>query len=129
MDQRIEQAQQLYWEIGRLREDGARRLAIPKLVRMAEIHEDRAMELLRSRNPDGWPDFYAAITAWGESGHKSHADRLIVEGSNLAAMFPDGRQNIEQQLRELDAWLDSLRVVPTLGEFAQPLPTIPAEAA
>lgn len=129
MDKRIEHAQQLFWEIGRLRDVGSHGVAVRKLVQMARIHEELALELLQSREPDGWTDLYAAITAWGEAGHKSDAQRLIFEGRRLSASLADGGENIERQLDELGGWLASLRVVPSLGDFARSLPPIPAEAA
>jgi hypothetical protein len=129
MDQRIDQAQKLFWEVSRLRESGLHRLAVRKLVQMAAVHEARAMELLRTAQADGWADLYAAVTAWGDAGHRNEANALIEQGRELLTLFPDGTQNIEQQLNELGAWLESLRVVPSLGDFARPLPAIPVEAA
>jgi hypothetical protein len=129
MDHRVNQAQQLFWEIGRLHEQGLHRLAVRKLAQMAKIHEERALQLLQDREPDGWADLYAAITAWGEAGHKSDAHRLIVQGQALSALFSEGRVNIERQLIELEEWLELLRVVPSLSDFARALPAIPVEAA
>ncbi len=129
MDLEINHAQQLFWEISRLRDQGIHRLAARKLGEMAQIHEERALRLLQDREPDGWPDLYAAITAWGEAGRKSDAHRLIAEGRRLCASFPNGQENINCQLNELDDWLDSVRVVPSLSDFARPLPAIAVEAA
>ena len=130
MDQRIEDAQKLFWEISRLlRENGSRRIVTRKFIEMARIHEDRAGDLLQRCDPDGWPDAYAAITAWGKAGNKSDAFRLIAEGRELSALFPYGKEDIESQLAELETWLVSLQVMPSLGDFARPIPPVPAAAA
>jgi hypothetical protein len=91
---------------------------------MAGLHRDRALELLRSGDADGWPDLYAAITAWGEGGARSEANQLLHLGRQLARSFPAGEPNILKQLEELEVWLDSLHVVPSLGEFAIALPPV-----
>ncbi len=109
MDQRIEQAQRLFWEIERLREQGACRMVNRKLIEMAKLHEERARELLSQRNPDGWIDWYAAVTARAEAGGLREAFGLIQEGRGLSTLFPNGQENIEGQLKELDAWIDTLQ--------------------
>ena len=131
MDQRVEQAQRLFWEIERLRQQGACRLITRKLLEMARLHESRARELLAQHDPDGWIDWYAAITARAESGCLVEASGFVREGRALAAFFPEGRANIEGQLDDLETWVRSLqvRVVPALGEYARQLPALPAEAA
>jgi len=129
VDPRVKLAQQLYWEISRLRDQGLLRLAVRKLGEMARVHQELAVQLLHDGEPDGWPDLYAAVTAWSEAGRKSDAHRLIVEGRRLLSEFPNGRENIESQLKELEEWVESLDVVPSLSDFARPLPAIPAGAA
>jgi hypothetical protein len=124
MDPRVEKAQQLFWEISVLRQQGAQRATLQKLTRMSRLHEERALELLSSSNADGWTDLYAAITAWGEAGARSEADRLLHKGREMAAWFRPGQENIEKELDQLEAWLDSLRVVPSLWEFDQSLPPL-----
>jgi hypothetical protein len=94
---------------------------------MAQIHEELARRLLHDREADGWPDLYAAVTAWGEAGCKRDAYRLIVEGRRLSALFPDGSENIQRQLDELEDWVQSLDVVPSLGDFARELPAVTLE--
>lgn len=129
MDPRVKQAQHLFWEIDRLREQGSYRIAERKLAQMARIHEDLAVQLLNDREPDGWADLYAAITAWGEAGRKGDAHRLIMEGRRRSILFPDGSENINRQLNELEDWVGSLDVVPSLSDLARPLPAIPVDAA
>jgi len=129
MDPRIEEAQRLYWEIEQLRQRDAKRAIPPKLHQMARLHEERADELLRARDPDGWIDLYAAITAWGEAGSSGDAKRLIQIGLGFAASFPDGRNNVEQQLEELKNWLPSIKVLPSLRDFDRKLPPTPDVAA
>ena len=124
MDQRIEHAQTLLWEITRLREYGLHRATLHKLIEMARIHEQRAIDLLDGRDADGWADLYAAITAWGEAGCQGDAQRLIVAGRRRSADFSSGRENIDRQLDELADWLDALHVIPFLGDFARSLPPI-----
>lgn len=131
MDPRIEETQRLFWEVKYLRGRGACRLVTRKLIDMAHLYEARGRELLTRRDPDGWTDWYAAITAWAEAGSMHEAERLVERGRIFATCFDDGRENIERQLEELDAWLRSLlvKVVPALADFARPLPTFPVEAA
>ncbi len=129
MDERVERAQRLFWEISRLREAGATRLAAHKLAEMAQLHEDRAIELLEASRPDGWVDIYSAITAYGDSGRRQDAERLIKRGRTLADLFASGKENVVSQLNELAAWLDTLHVVPSLGDFARALPRYPTRLA
>lgn len=129
MDPREEQAQQLFWEIEMLRREGAERAAVPRLRKMAVLHQERAWELLSKGDPNGWIDLYAAITAWGEAGMKSEASHLITQGRQAVNMLPEGRINLEEQLNELQTWLDALLVVPSLTDFDRPLPPIPEFAA
>lgn len=129
MDSKVKQAQQLYWEISRLRDQRSYRLAERKLCQMAQIHADLAGQLLRGREPDGWADLYAAITAWGEAGRKGEAHRLIAEGRRLSDLFRDGSENIKRELNELEDWVESLHVLPSLSDFARPLPARPLEVA
>jgi hypothetical protein len=131
MDPRVEQTQRLFWEIEHLRPQGACRLVTRKLIAMAHLHEERGRELLTHRDPDGWTDWYAAITAWAKAGSMDEARRLVREGCRLAGLFADGQDNVLRQLEELDAWIDSrvAKVVPALMDFARSLPTFPVEAA
>jgi hypothetical protein len=117
MDLRVKEAQRLYWEIEQLRQHGAKRAALPKLHQIARLHEERAIELLCARDPDGWIDLYSAISAWGEAGAHSDAVGLIHRGFKFAALFPSGQKNIEQQLQELRSWLTSIKVLPSLRDF------------
>ena len=129
MDPREEQAQRLFWEIELLRSQNAERAVLPRLRKMAELHQERAWELLSARDPDGWTDLYAAITAWGEAGLTSKATQLISQGRQVVDQYPDGQKNLNKQLDELRAWLDALPVVPSLSDFDRPLPRIPEFAA
>jgi hypothetical protein len=129
MDIRGEQAQRLFWEISELRRMGQDRAAIPKLRRMAHLHEQIGLDMLMAQKADGWIDFYAAITAWAQAGDSRHSSSLIVKGKKLASSFPDGLENICAQLDDLVKWMASLRTIPALGDFARPLPSRPMEAA
>jgi len=125
MDSRVQEAQRLKWEIDLLHQQGADRTALPLRRKMAELHEDRAKELLSARDPDGWIDLYAAITAWGKAGMKGDAYRLITQGRQTISSFTEGRKNLEEALGELQDWLDALPVVPSLRDFDRPLPHVP----
>jgi len=108
MDRCVEQAQRLFWEIKNLREQGACRLVTRKLVEMAHLHENRARELLARQDPYGWTDLYAAITAWAEAGCINEAFKLVREGRDLSSSLPEGNENVDRQLAELDHWIASL---------------------
>ena len=129
MDPRIEQAQQLYWEITRLREFGAHRKTLSKLIEMAQVHEERALELLAAGDPEGWVDLFAAITAWAKAGCREDADRLLAEGRSTASQFGSGEASIHEQLDELEEWADELTVVPSLRDYDRRLPNLRLEAA
>ncbi|MCY2994993.1 MAG: hypothetical protein NTY19_45095 [Planctomycetota bacterium] len=104
MDPRIEQAQQLYWEITRLTDLGAHRKKRSKLIEMAQVHEDRAVELLANDDPEGWVDLFAGITAWAKAGCREDASRLIAAGRSTASQFGSGEGTIHGQLAELQEW-------------------------
>ena len=131
MDPRVDEAQRLFWEIEYLREQGACRLVTRKLIDMAHLHEARGQELLTRCDFDGWTDWFAAITAWAEAGSTHEAERLLERGRRFAKALEDGKEIVERQLDELEAWIGSLvvKVVPALGDFARSLPAFPAEAA
>ncbi|AGP41264.1 hypothetical protein [Sorangium cellulosum] len=128
-DLRVKEAQQLFWQIETLRS-----LQVPQktiaahLSRMARLHEERAKELLSRRDVDGWPDLFAAITAWGEAGSEPSARHLIRFGEHAAASF-DGREHLLSELEHLEDWLKGLQVVPALEDFARRLPRFDREAA
>jgi hypothetical protein len=131
-DPRVERTQRLFWEICQQREfSGGCRMVTRKLNEMAHLHEARGRELLSQGEPDGWIDWYAAITAWAEAGGFKKAELLIQDGRHLAASFADGQENILQQLNELESWMNSLhtKTIPALMDFARQLPTYPVEAA
>jgi len=129
MDPRIERAQQLYWEITRLREFGAHRKTRSKLIEMAQVHEERALELLAEGNPEGWVDLFAAITAWAKAGCREDLSRLLEEGRSTASQFGSGEATIHEQLDELEDWADGQTVVPSLRDYDRRLPSLQLEAA
>ena len=129
MDPRIERAQQLYWEITRLREFGAHRKTRSKLIEMAQVHEERALELLAEGNPEGWADLFAAITAWAKAGCREDVSRLLAEGRSTASQFGSGEATIHEQLDELEEWADELTIVPSLRDYDRRLPSLRLEAA
>src|SRR5205807_5232997 len=95
-------------EILQLRERGCPDAARSKLVEMARLHEERAREQLSAAQLDGWIDLFAAITAWGEADCPSEAERLVRDGRQFAAAVGGGRQNIEAELDQHEAWLNGL---------------------
>lgn len=115
MDPRVSKTQQLFWETSALKKKGEFSAARPNFAEMATLHQERGEELLRGGNPDGWIDFYAAVTAWGEAGESTRAKDLIRQGELLAASFPEGKENIRTELAHLDTWLASLPI-PLNGE-------------
>ena len=114
MDPRVERAQQLFWEVEAQRQTGVYPAALPQLLEMAQLHEQRARELLQAGDTDGWTDLYAAVTAWGEARRRSEADRLLVAGRRFAASLACGRADVEQELHHLEALLDSLPAAPPI---------------
>jgi hypothetical protein len=129
MDPRIERAQQLYWEITRLTDLGAHRKRHSKLIEMAQVHEERALELLEEGDPDGWVDLFAAVTAWAKAGCREDANRLVSAGRSTASQFGSGEATIHDQLDELEEWADELTTVPSLRDYDRPLPNLRLEAA
>jgi hypothetical protein len=130
-DNRVVEAQALFFVIDDLRLRGAESAAVPLLRRMARLHEDRARELLgqSKRDPDGWPELYAAITAAAEAGNKNWALDMIQYGRDVARNVQLGGDEIAAELERLKAWLETLHVVPSLGELDRPIPPIPAGIA
>ena len=131
MDPRIERAQQLYWEITRLTDLGAHRKRRSKLIEMAQVHEERALELLKEGDPDGWVDLFAAITAWAKAGCREDVRRLVAAGRTAASQFGSGDAKIREQLDELEEWADDLTmtIVPSLRDYDRRLPSLRWEAA
>ena len=108
-----------------LRQQNAEIMALPRLRKMARLHEERAWELLSAGDPDGWIDLLAAVTAWGSAGMKLEAGQLIANGRQLVDAFPDGKSNLERQLDDINAWLDGLASAPAPVDFESPLPRHP----
>jgi hypothetical protein len=128
-DQRVKEAQQLFWRIETLRSLQVPHRAIAAhLNQMARLHEERAKELLSRQDVDGWTDLFAAITAWGEAGSEPSARTLLRFGERMAANF-DGRDLLLSELERLESWLKGLHVVPALEDFARRLPRFDREAA
>ena len=98
MDPRIERAQQLYWEITRLTDLGAYRMRRSKLIEMAQMHEERALELLEEGDPDGWVDLFAAITAWAKAGCREDVGRLVAAGRSAASQSGSGEATIHRAI-------------------------------
>lgn len=125
-DARVDRAQALHWEIEALKRLGAYRAALNVRRReAASLLEERAHELLKRREALGWTDLFAAVTYLGEAGERPQADRLLEQAEQYLQGFPDGADNLRQQLGELRTWLQGLRVVPSLDAFARPLPPLP----
>jgi len=105
VDPRVEQAQTLFWDIEALRRDGRIEEASPKLLAMALLHEQRSIELLEARDPNGWVDLFAAITAYADAGQIDRAARLVRQGHSLLEGFKGGRSAVLGELKEMEAWL------------------------
>ena len=71
-----------------------------KLTQMAQLPQERALDLLRQGDADGWTDLEAAVTAWGEAGAKTEAEHVLDVGRQFAAALAHGRANVEGQLNE-----------------------------
>src|SRR5688572_9508088 len=107
MDSRLVQAQQLFWEVEDLRRQQPGQPPVAQLTRMAQLHQERALELLNKGNADGWTDFWAAVTAWGEARAQKEAEHLLAAGRQFAAGLRQGRESVDVQLNELEQWLFS----------------------
>jgi hypothetical protein len=114
MDPRVERAQQLFWEVEALRKNGVCPAALPQLLEMARLHEERARELLQVGDVDGWTDLFAAITAWGEARQRGETERLLAVGRGFAAALGSGKAKVEEELCQLEAWLDLLPFAPPI---------------
>jgi hypothetical protein len=89
---------------------------------MAQLHEERARELLGRSDPDGWTDLYAAISARAEAGSRLEAYKLICYGRERADALPRGRENVLEELDRVETWVSELKVLPSLRDFARLLP-------
>jgi hypothetical protein len=126
MDPRARRAQQLYWEVEELRRHNAAAAALAKTMEMARLHEALSIELLEQRNPDGWPDLFAAVTAWADAGRKGTALGLIRRGQRWTEGLVEGRDNVLAELESLRRWVNALVVVPSLLDLGQQVPLDPA---
>jgi hypothetical protein len=121
-DERIKEAQQLFWQIETLRSlkvpDDAS-VIVTKLHRMASLHEVIAKERLDRKQTNGWIDLFAAITAWGEAGEKANARRLLRFGEQVAQQYEEGRESLLAELAELESWLLGLRQKRRLPSLAR----------
>lgn len=120
MDPRVERTQQLYWEVESLRKQGVYPVAVPQLLEMARLHEERARELLQAGDPDGWTDLFAAVTALGEARQRSEANRLLAAGREFAARLGSMQAGIEEELRQLQIWLGWSAAPPTSPKDGTP---------
>ena len=108
MKAKATQAQELLWEIWALRESGDTQGAALKSRKMARLHEELAKDALEAQSPHGWPDLFAAITAWGKAGtvaDRMHAASLLDYGYILAQVMGGDRTAVRAQLKELLEWL------------------------
>lgn len=122
IDARIQEAQQLFWQVETLRSlEVSPKAIISKLDRMAQLHEELARDLLGRAVSAGWIDLFASVTAWGEAGKEQRARRLLGFGKQAAQAF-EGQETLLEELGRLESWLSGLRVVPALEDFARPLP-------
>jgi hypothetical protein len=124
-DERLEETQRLHWEIQSLRAVGLgmSRAARSKYRDMARLRDALARDLFAAGNADGWIDLLAAITAWGNAGDRRKAVSLLDEARELASERPF-IDKMDRQLDELGQWLQSQPDVPSLADFAQPLPPL-----
>src|SRR5262249_5141422 len=118
-DERVTEAQQLFWQIETLRTLGVPPndvVVIAKLHQMARLHEERAKDLLGRQDADGWTDLFAAITALGEAGEEAEARALLRFGMQAAQHEDDdGREAILSELGDLESWLNKIRSMPASG--------------
>lgn len=129
-DLRVTRAQAIHWEIEALRQLGGHRSVLnTKRREAARLLEERARELLAQRDALGWTDLLAAVTYWGEAGERQRAQDLLDLGASCVRDYPEGAENLREELRSMREWLDALRVVPSLGAFARPLPDLSRRAA
>ena len=123
LDARATRAQQLHWEVEKLRSQGLDGAVVGKLLELAHLYEERARELLAARDTDGWIDLYAAITVRAEAGSRLEAYRLIRFGRDSASQLSSGRENVIEELGRLEEWVTGLKVVPSLSDFAREVPS------
>ena len=90
--------------------------ALPQLLEMARLHEERACELLQAGDPDGWTDLFAAVTAWPSvmAGGGSTPDPWTVRSSPLRVR---NRRPLE---RNYVGWRRGSTVPPSVPTAAVP---------
>jgi hypothetical protein len=122
-------AQRLHWDIETLERQGITGSSVrSKHHELAEIYRQRAEDLIPRRDSDAWPDVFAAITHYGEAGGFREARRLIEWALAQCSEFSDG-PSMCAELEQLEQWLETLKVPPSLADFARPVPPVPRLAA
>lgn len=128
-DEREIQAQRLHWEIESLERQGisGRPLRARHRV-LAGIYRARSEDLIPQGELHAWPDVFAAITHFGEAGDFREARRMIEWARERCLELPV-HDALMSELLELEAWLGSLKVPPSLSGLARVLPPPPELAA
>lgn len=129
MDDLEDRAQRLHWDIELLERQGITGSSVrSKHYELAEIYQQRAKMLIPQRDSTAWPDVFAAITHYGEAGDFRDAQRMIEWAIGQCPSLPDSASMHDELLR-LERWLGSLKIPPSLADFARPLPPVPPLAA
>lgn len=122
-------AQRLHWDIETLERQGITGSSVRrKHHELAEVYRQRAEDLIPRHDADAWPDVFAAITHYGEAGGFREARGLIEWAHAQCPAFSDG-SSMSQELEQLERWLATSRVPPSLADFARPIPPVPGLAA
>jgi len=125
----VSRAQRLHWDIEALVRQGLTGAMVrAKHHELAELYCRRARELLPKRDFSAWPDAFAAITHYAEAGGFLDAYKTIDWALEQCDGFHDGDM-MRSELEQLTQWLATVRVPPTLADFARPVPPIPKIAA
>jgi hypothetical protein len=128
-DERQLSAQRLHWEIESLVRQGMTGRSIQARHRvLAGIYRSRAEDLIPQGDLSAWPDVFAAITHYGEAGHSRDA-HLMVEWAREQCSTLSDHEGILEELSQIESWLLSLKVPPSLSAFARVLPPPPEIAA
>lgn len=123
-------AQQLHWELEALAALGVRNAHTRRKHReAARLYQEAARQLLAAGDPAGWIDLFAAISHSALSGDEDGCAELIAWGRTQADNISEGKENVRNELLQLEQWARTLNVVPSLAAFARDLPSVPRLAA
>jgi hypothetical protein len=101
-----ERAQRLLWEAQRLEEEGQIERALSIYARLADLHQELAMQRRGAGEAGKWIDALAAITCAGRAGLLDRARQLADEWQGVAE--DEGRTEMVAEIDSLRRWLQGV---------------------